>query len=252
MKAKSLKTLITYFKSSIFSVQDTHFKKKGRFQHDNFTIFESIRKKEGGGSLLGVHVALNPVLITEHSDTFELIVVQINAADKTIRILTGYGPQESWELDVKMQFFVALEEEIAKAAMKHIPVILMGDINSKLGPTYIKDDPHTMSGNGIILSGIMERNELIVVNGLTEKCKGLITRERSTVNNIERSIIDFVIVSKDIVEDIVEMLIDDERKHVLTKLVKTKKGVVKKESDHNTIITKLNIRWKPNTKSKKR
>ena len=164
------------------------------------------------GFYVGVHVTLNPVLITEHSDTFEVIVVQINPADKAIRILTGYGPQDSWELDVKMRFFVALEEEIAKAAIKHIPVILMGDLNSKLGPTYINNDLHTMSGNGNIISRIMERIELIVVSGFTKKCKGLITRERSTVNNIERCIIDLFIVSKDIVEEIVEMLVDDEQK----------------------------------------
>ena len=122
----------------------------------------------------------------------------------------------------------------------------MGDLNSKLGPNYIKNDPHNMSENGIILGGIME---LIVANGLAEKCKGLITRERHTVNNMEKGIIDFVIVSKDIVEDIVDMVIDDKRKHVLTKLIKTKKGLMKKESDHNTIVTELKIKLKPETKS---
>ena len=191
------------------------------------------------------------MLISEYSDSIELLIVEIKAENKRIRVMTGYGPQETWDIDVKMKFFNTLEAEIVKASYSGTSVILMGDLNSKLGPEFIKNDPHSKTENGKILSGIMERNALIVVNGL-EVCKGLITRERSTVNNIERSIIDFVIVSKDIVEDIVEMLIDDERKHVLTKLVKTKKGVVKKESDHNTIITKLNIRWKPNTKSKKR
>ena len=80
MKSNSLKSLITHFKSSIFSVQETHYRKKGRFTQENFAIFEAIRKKEGGGSMLGVHVSLKPVLITEHSDTFELIVVQISVA----------------------------------------------------------------------------------------------------------------------------------------------------------------------------
>ena len=251
MKSNSLKNLITHFKSSIFSVQETHYRKKGRFTHENFAIFEAIRKKEGGGSMLGVHVSLKPVLITEHSDNFELIVVQISVAEKEIRIITGYGPQESWDLDVKMQFFVALEEETAKAAFKGISVIIMGDLNSKLGPTFIKNDPNSMSENGTILAGIMERHELIVVNGLKEKCKGLITRQRHTVNSEEKSIIDFVIVTKDIVEDIVGMVIDDERKHVLTKLVKRKKGLVKIESDHNTIVTELKLKRKPH-KSRKR
>ena len=185
MKTTCLKNLIKHFKSSIFSVQETHFRKKGRFTHNNFEIFEAIRKKEGGGSMLGVHVGLQPVLITEHSDMFELIVVQISVANKSIRIITGYGPQESWALDVKMQFFLALEEEIAKAAIKGCSLILMGDMNSKLGPDYIKNDPKGISENGIILAGIMERNVLTVANGIENKCKGVITRERHTTNSVE-------------------------------------------------------------------
>ena len=105
MKVHSLKNIITHFKASVFSVQETHFRKKGKFAHDNFHIFEAIRKKEGGGSMLGIHVSLKPVLISEYSDTFELIVVEVRVATKCIRIITGYGPQDSWEFDLKMQFF---------------------------------------------------------------------------------------------------------------------------------------------------
>ena len=81
-------------------------------------IFEAIRKKEGAGSMLGVHISLQPVLISEYSDTFELIVVEIKVTARSVRVMTGYGPQETWDIDVKMKFFCALEEEIAKAARK--------------------------------------------------------------------------------------------------------------------------------------
>ena len=147
-KTNSLKNIINHFKSSVFSVQETHYKKKGKFKLDNYAIFEAIRKKEGGGSLLGVHVALNPVLISEYSDEIELIVVEISIEQYKIRVITGYGPQEVWNLDVKMKFFLALEEEVAKATIEGRSVILMGDMNSKLGPNYIKKDPKTMTGNG--------------------------------------------------------------------------------------------------------
>ena len=203
LKSKSLKNIITHFKSAIFSVQETHFKRKGRFLVDNFAIFEAIRNKEGGGSMLGVHVALQPLLISEYSDTFELIIVEIKAGNKNIRVMTGYGPQESWDMNMKMQFYTALEEEIAKAAIVSKSVILRGDLNCKLGPQYIPNDPKIMSENGEILAGIMERNALIVINGLEGKCKGLITRERHTVNSVEKSVIDFVIVSEDLVEQVI-------------------------------------------------
>ena len=44
---------------------------------ENYIIFESIRKiKQKGGSMLGVHVDLHPVLVSEYSDEFELLVVE--------------------------------------------------------------------------------------------------------------------------------------------------------------------------------
>ena len=50
-KTQSLKSFINFFKSSIFSFQETHFSKKDGFKHDNF---EAIRQKERGRLLLGM------------------------------------------------------------------------------------------------------------------------------------------------------------------------------------------------------
>ena len=40
------------------------------------------------------------------------------------------------------------------------------DANCKLGTEYIPGDPNKMSKNGEIMSDIIDRNGLIVVNGL--------------------------------------------------------------------------------------
>ena len=45
-------------------------------------------------------------------------------------------------------------------------------------------------------------------------------------------------------EDIIsEVIIDEDRKHVLTRYTKTKKGPSLKESDHNSIITYIKAKW---------
>ena len=49
---------------------------------DNYHIFEAIRKsKQKGGTMLGVHVDLEPVLVKEYSDHFELLVLEIKIND---------------------------------------------------------------------------------------------------------------------------------------------------------------------------
>ena len=186
--------------------------------------------------MLGIHVSLHPVLVNEYSEEFELLVAEIKTGNTNIRIITGYGPQENWEEKERMPFFEALEKEIARAEFEGRSLIISMDANSKLGQSIIPGDPHEQSKNGKILSEIIKRHALIVVNGIQGKCTGLITRERRTVQGVEKSVIDFVIVSRDLEKHIEYMHIDDQRKNVLTKLIKTRKRHTKKvESEHNLI-----------------
>jgi hypothetical protein len=206
-------------------------------------LFEAIRKsKEKGESMIGVHKALKPVLIIEYNETFELLVVEINVANKDIRIMTGYGPQENWAPKERIPFFEALEEKIIKAELAGKSVIIEADFNSKLGPNFIPNDPKPQSPNGKLLAEIIGRQNLTVANGLMQ-CQGTITRERVTAQRTEQSVISFVLVSEDLVEKIESVVVDEQREHVINRITRTKKGTVIKESDHNVIITKLKLPW---------
>ena len=156
----------------------------------------------------------------------------ITIKEKDIRVITGYGPQEVWKSEDKMPFFLALEEDIAKAEIAGKSVIIGFDANSKLGPEWIKQDPHGQSQNGNILEGILQRHALIVANGNPEKCSGAITRRRATVDGVEVSAIYFIILSQDIESAYVSLNIDEEKKYSLTSCART----VTKESDHNTLL----------------
>ena len=73
---------------------------------------------------------------------------------------------------------------------------------------------------------------------------GAITRRRETSKSIEESIIDHVIISNDPVEYVESIPIDEEGHHSLTKITKTREGIIKRKSDHNTIISKFQFTWK--------
>ena len=118
------------------------------------------------------------------------------------------------------------------------------DANSKLGKEYIAEDPHGTSSNGFILGDIIRSHNLILGNG-NNKCTGTITRKRVTKDRCEQSVIDLVMLSPDLIKHLVSVHIDEEQKHVLTKIHKTKKGVTIKKSDHNTIIRDFNIKLIP-------
>ena len=75
------------------------------------------------------------------------------------------------------------------------------DANSKLGPEIVKGDPHLQSQNGKILANIISRHALVVLNGADDKCDGIITRRRVTKDTVEESVIDFVLISNDLLHE---------------------------------------------------
>ena len=227
--------------STIFTLQETHFSKKGRVKIEDFIIFEAIRIKEHG-TMLGAHVSLKPILINEHSEQFEMLVVQIEVEGKEIRVITGYGPQENLSADKTMPFFSKLEEEILSAKLANKYVIIQLDANSKLGKDIIPGDPKPQSSNGEVFASIIERNALVVANSITPKCRGAITRSRVTEEGVEESIIDFLLMSEELLEDFIELEIDENKEHALVKITHQKGNVRKITSDHNVMLSRFNLK----------
>ena len=82
-KSQSLKSELKFLKAGIFTLQETHNKKKGSLTLEGWEIFEAIRKKEFGGTMIGVQKSLDPVLIVEYSCEFELLVVEAMISNKS-------------------------------------------------------------------------------------------------------------------------------------------------------------------------
>ena len=167
----------------------------------------------------------------------------------SIRKSKSLNPYNNPYLKITVPFFNALHEEISAAELEGKAILIAMDANSKLGPEYIHGDPYGQSPNGKVLAEIIDRHALCVANGLQEKREGLITREKDTVNGLKKSVIDFVIISSDLLEHMDKIHIDDQRLHVLTKNRRTKNGIDYSESDHNIINTKFKLTWSLNQRN---
>ena len=142
LKVNSLRQELKHVEAGIFTIQESHFRKKGKIAIAEWEIFEAIRNKAGGGTMIGVKKALEPILVEEYSGEIELLVVEAKMSDKHVRIMLGYGPQETWPLEQRLPFFEALEEEITKAGLNGTSVIISFYANSKLGTEWIPKDQH--------------------------------------------------------------------------------------------------------------
>ena len=70
-------------------VQETHFSTKGQLSIPNFILFESIRSKNNGGTVIGVHKDYNPVLINLYEGDLEIVVVEIQVKNEEVRLISG-------------------------------------------------------------------------------------------------------------------------------------------------------------------
>ena len=240
-KKESLDSLLNKFHPSVITLQETKLGKTGMIKMQGYQIFEQVRKEnKGGGLLTAVDHDLQPVLVsTGGEDTeSEVLTVQVKVNTKDIRIINAYGPQEDDSKENIIDFWSEIEREIIKAKDNNCLIVIQMDANAKVGKEVIKNDPHETSNNGKILLEMVERNNLTIANSLS-KCNGVITRDRKTVTNDEKSVIDYLIICEEMEEYLEEMIIDDDRTMVLTKY--NKKGM--KTSDHNVMIGHFNLKF---------
>ena len=87
---------------------------------------------------------------------------------------------------------------------------------------------------------MFSRQNLYLVNS-SKLCTGLITRQRLAAGRTEKSILDYLVVSEWLYSQVVEMLIDEDRLHVLTKYATTKGIQKRSESDHNFLYGKFKV-----------
>ena len=119
--------------------------------------------------------------------------------------------------------------------------LVIGDFNAKLGTQYIPNDIHEQSSNGLLLSKIIERRQLIVLNG-SDKCSGTWTRQNNK-NSDEKSVLDYVLVQGEFYEYITKMNIDKDKFICPFTTTTSKTGsVITTNSDHNSIVVDLRIK----------
>ena len=105
-KLNSLVSEVKATEANIVTVQETRSTRKGKVvMPKHFVVFEAIRAAKNGGTLIAIHEDLNPKLIEEYNNPFELLVVEIEVQNKSLAIMTGVGPQENWNEEKQNYFF---------------------------------------------------------------------------------------------------------------------------------------------------
>ena len=233
-------------KPAILTLQETKLANPGTIVLPGYKIFENLRKENkcGGGLLTAIDSDLNPVVITDDKNV-EILVVQLHVGHLKLRVINGYGPQEDDESNKIKIFWNCLESEIISAKDEGCFVLVQLDGNAKVGDKIILSDPNKISGNGNILLGLVERQNMKIANS-DPKCQGTITRIRHFKhgNKIENSVIDYFLLCEQLSNFLTDMIVDEDREWVLRHSVKHKNAGDVIKSDHNVLICKFSLTFK--------
>ena len=243
-KLMSLKFNISSLRPQVIVVQETKMKRKGKIELKGYKIFETIRGDNGGGLMVAVLSALEPVFIFEGDCECEVLVVEVSLENVRMRVIAGYGPQECSPVIVREKYRLTIEEQVIRTYLAGHLVLIAEDSNSKLGNEMIKNDPHPMSENGKLLANMISRQNLIIINN-SEHCKGgPVTRQRNVKGKEEKSCIDFIIVCRELADHFLNATIDCNQIYCLTQYTSTKGNKVLNKSDHFTIIATFQLECK--------
>ena len=238
----TFKKVLTELKPSVFFVEETKLKEEGKLKLENFVLFELVREsKDGGGLLLGCVKELKPVLVHKGNDEVEAISVDIFVKSMSIRCVVAYGCQENSLIEKKEVFWRFIEEEVITAWDSGSGFILQFDGNLWAGPEIVPGDPRQQNKNGKLFQEFLVRNKnLTVVNSL-DLCQGVVTRVRMKEDKEERSVLDFFVVCSRVLPYVTQMVIDEEKKHILTNYKPARAGAKANDSDHFTEVMDVNL-----------
>ena len=156
-------------------------------------------------------------------------------------LLCGIWPSREWFGRQKKY----LDEEVTRASTSGSGLVLHFDGNLWAGPNIIPGDPTQQNRNGKMLEEFLSRNpQLTVVNALP-LCQGLITRRSLREGHLPESVFRFFTVCDRFLPYSTSMLIDENKKYVLTNFEQVRKGGKASDTDHATQVMDVKLTLMP-------
>ena len=238
-KAMMIKRIVSEEEPVIVALVETKLDKEEGVDIPGYEVSRVDRDKDGGGVLLAYKKCMDSIII-ETSElklyNAEILWKKVNNGKVKIKIGVIYMPQECRTTLLKLkEIYRKIEKEISDAREKGEKIIIMGDLNCKVG-TIIEGNTEEITKGGRLLLKLVKKYRLKIVNAETS-CQGLWTRIEGTC----KSILDYIIVFEDDL-DLVRTMEIDEGKDITPYYVEKVGGKeTRTYTDHCMMTINMNI-----------
>ena len=209
-KMTTIKRIIEEERPVMIALVETKLMKDDNLEIPGYKVERADRDEEGGGVLVAIRKSLQNIwVITKEykKHDCEMLWLKMNNNKSKVKIGVVYMPQESrTKVEILREIYSVIEEEVREAAAEQYGLLLVGDLNCKVGDERIQGNLKKITTGGRLLNSLIKRNNLAIGNA-QNICKGLWTR----IEGNEKSVLDYVITFKDDVASLMNMEIDEEK-----------------------------------------
>ena len=239
------------YEPTLICLVETHLSKEEQIQIPGYKIFRNDGTNNSRGILIAIKEKLKTIVVevNREEEIGQTLWVLLNNQKTQVRMGVIYGPQENVTPNSELKkLYESISDQVDIGKENNQQIIILGDFNAKIG-NYIKNNKETITKGGRHLKRLVEKQNLCIVNGESNKCEGLWTREQGE----EKSVIDYVITTKKDLNTIKTMKIDEEKEFGIYKVeIQGTKQCRKIYSDHNAIMLNIDFISKMEAKGKKK
>ena len=149
--------------------------------------FDTLQKNKtiySGGLIFSVAKDFGSLVLEASEVTNDgMMSARLECKYQIIRIILRYGRQEAANKMQRELFYDDLQIDIERGKVNGGSMLILGDLNAKLGSDYFINNHQEITQNDKMLKKIINKNQLSIVN-TPEKCCGTWTRVKKTKNRI--------------------------------------------------------------------
>ena len=175
-KIESLKKIIIEEKPEVIGLVETMLYGKDKVVMEGYIIYRNDRNGDGG-VLIAIKDVLKGIMVEESNSKRKNESIRLSLTNNKTKIRIGlvYNPQENKTTKDELEdVYGRIESEIKNARKMEQHIIVMGDMNCKIGDLIDGNKEEISKGGKIMIKMIKEYN-MIILNSL-EKCRGKWTR----------------------------------------------------------------------------
>ena len=212
-KSSSLKSILETVQPNVVTLNETYYKNNKKLSIEGYVTFNRNRQNVNGG---GVATSVrqddsnNTLKVKDGPDNDEYVITRHSQFSIPINVVNVYGETETRAKNSEIEDrWYRIVTELKKIEYNGELSVLIGDMNKHVGDV-VKGNHEKVTFGGKLIRELLETKKYVLLNSTNKVKGGPFTRYDPAAPNDDnsKSCIDLIMVSKELLKYVKEVIID--------------------------------------------